>query len=57
MHRGLPYSGLSSSKLIACGPPETSCSTFSSFETSPPMSGPTCDGDRRILNNEELFKF
>jgi hypothetical protein len=40
MHRGLPCSGLSSSKLVACGPPGTSGSTFSSFGTSPPTSGP-----------------
>jgi hypothetical protein len=57
MHQGLPCSGLSSSKLVACGPPGTSCSTFSSFGTSPPIEDPTCDDDSRILINEELFKF
>jgi predicted nuclease with TOPRIM domain len=43
MHRGLPCSGLSSSKLVACGPPGTSGSTFSSFEMSPLTSVATCD--------------
>jgi hypothetical protein len=49
MHRGLPCSGLSISKLVACGPPGTSCSTFS-FKMSPPTSGPTCDDDGQKLN-------
>jgi hypothetical protein len=37
---GLPCLGLSSSKLVACGPLGTSYSTFSSFGMSPPTSGP-----------------
>jgi hypothetical protein len=56
MDRGLPCSGLSSSKLVACGPPGTSDSTFSSFGTSPPTSGPTCD-DNGVYENEGLFEF
>jgi hypothetical protein len=40
---GLPCSGLSSSKLVACEPLGTSCSTFSSFKMSPLTLGPTCD--------------
>jgi hypothetical protein len=45
MHRGLPCSstGLSSSQLGACGPPGTSCSTFSSSGKTPMTTGPTCD--------------
>jgi hypothetical protein len=57
MHQGLPCSGLSSSKLVACGPLGISCSTFSSFGMSPLIEDPTCDDDSRILINEELFKF
>jgi hypothetical protein len=49
MDRGLPCSALISSKLVACGPPGTSCSTFSSFGTTPPMAGRTCDDDARVL--------
>jgi hypothetical protein len=43
MHRGLPCSGLSSSKLVACGPPGTSGSTFSSFGMRLLTSVPICD--------------
>jgi hypothetical protein len=49
MHRGLPCSELSSSNLVACGPPISSCLTFSSFGTTPPMMGPTFDDDARVL--------
>jgi hypothetical protein len=48
MHQGLPSSGLSSSKLMACGPP-LSYSTFSSFGTSSPTMGPKCDNDACVL--------
>jgi hypothetical protein len=48
MHRGLPCSGLSL-KFVACEPLGISCSAFSSFETTPPMVGPTCDDDAHVL--------
>jgi hypothetical protein len=51
MHRGLPHSRLSSSKLVACGPPGTSCSTFPSFGMIPSTTGPTCDDDACVLIN------
>jgi hypothetical protein len=57
MHRGLPCSGLSSSKLVTYGPPGTSFSTFSSFRMSPPTSSRTCDDDDIYEINEDLFKF
>jgi hypothetical protein len=49
MHRGLPCSGLHSSKLGTCGPLGTSYSTFSSYGKSSPTTGPTCDDDARVL--------
>jgi hypothetical protein len=51
MHQGLPCSndGLHSSTLGACGPPNPSCSTISSFEKTPIVTGPTCDDDARLL--------
>jgi hypothetical protein len=49
IHRGLPCLGLSFSKLGACRPPRTSCSTFFSFEMTPLTTGPTCDINARIL--------
>jgi hypothetical protein len=47
MHRGLPCSsnGLSSSRLGACGPLNSSYQTYSSFEKNPTAMGPTCDDD------------
>jgi hypothetical protein len=57
MHRGLPYSGLNSSKLVACEPPGTSYLTFSSFRMSPPMLDPTCDDNSVYYINERLFEF
>jgi hypothetical protein len=59
MHPGLPCSesGLRSSNLGACAALGTSCSTFSSFEISPPMMGPTCDDDVFYLNKRFDSRF
>jgi hypothetical protein len=51
MQWGLPCSsvGLSSSQHGACGPPGTSCSTFSSSRKTPPTMDPTCDVMHTLL--------
>jgi hypothetical protein len=58
MHQGLPYSsdGLSFSQHGACGPPGTSCSTFSSSSGKTPMTMDlTCDDMHMLLILIKLY--
>jgi hypothetical protein len=57
MHQGLSCSSarLRSSQLGACGPPRTSCFTYSSSGKAPPTTGPTCDGYAHVINLIKLY--
>jgi hypothetical protein len=58
MQQGLPCydDGLRCSTLGACGPPSSSCETFSSFGKTPIVTGPTCVDDAQLLIKWTWFK-